>query len=229
MNDRFLKLSDVQEMLGVSRSTVWRWTAEQGLKVVRVGGVTRIEVRGCDSLPAHLAMAVPAFFTGLLYDARALDQAIELLSPLTLDVVERDRPALIRQGLDACLDVQVSELPLDPLDVGVSERLLCVGGEQLLPIGWSVAGPDYFPTALLYSSCAAARLCAGSALFKATLETALASLDARSRRIIEARWLREKDSATLHELAAEFKVSAERIRQIEAKALAKMKDVMAAA
>jgi RNA polymerase sigma-32 factor len=61
------------------------------------------------------------------------------------------------------------------------------------------------------------------------LEAALASLDARSRRIIEARWLREKDSATLHELAAEFKVSAERIRQIEAKALTKMKDVIAAA
>jgi RNA polymerase sigma-32 factor len=61
------------------------------------------------------------------------------------------------------------------------------------------------------------------------LESALASLDARSRRIIETRWLREKDSATLHELAAEFKVSAERIRQIEAKALAKMKDVIAAA
>jgi len=61
------------------------------------------------------------------------------------------------------------------------------------------------------------------------LEAGLASLDARSRRIIEARWLREKDSATLHELAAEFKVSAERIRQIEAKALAKMKDVIAAA
>jgi RNA polymerase sigma-32 factor len=61
------------------------------------------------------------------------------------------------------------------------------------------------------------------------LETALASLDARSRRIIESRWLREKDSATLHELAAEFKVSAERIRQIEAKALAKMKHVIAAA
>jgi RNA polymerase sigma-32 factor len=61
------------------------------------------------------------------------------------------------------------------------------------------------------------------------LEVALASLDARSRRIIEARWLREKDPATLHELAAEFKVSAERIRQIEAKALGKMKSVIAAA
>ena len=55
------------------------------------------------------------------------------------------------------------------------------------------------------------------------LESALGSLDQRSRRIIEARWLREKDSATLHELAAEFGVSSERIRQIEAKALEKMK------
>jgi len=60
------------------------------------------------------------------------------------------------------------------------------------------------------------------------LEAALANLDPRSRRIIEARWLREKDSATLHDLAQEFKVSAERIRQIEVKALAKMKGVIAA-
>jgi RNA polymerase sigma-32 factor len=60
------------------------------------------------------------------------------------------------------------------------------------------------------------------------LKHALDSLDPRSRRIIEARWLREKDSATLHELAAEFKVSAERIRQLEQKALTKMKAVMGA-
>jgi RNA polymerase sigma-32 factor len=58
------------------------------------------------------------------------------------------------------------------------------------------------------------------------LERALAALDARSRRIIETRWLREKDAATLHDLAAEFKVSAERIRQIEAKALEKMRKAM---
>jgi RNA polymerase sigma-32 factor len=61
------------------------------------------------------------------------------------------------------------------------------------------------------------------------LQSALASLDARSRRIIEARWLREKDTATLHDLADEFKVSAERIRQIEAKALQKMKGALAPA
>ena len=61
------------------------------------------------------------------------------------------------------------------------------------------------------------------------LEQAMASLDARSRRIIESRWLREKDQATLHDLAAEFGVSAERIRQIEVKAMQKMRGVMGAA
>ena len=60
----------------------------------------------------------------------------------------------------------------------------------------------------------------------AGLESALESLDARSRRIIETRWLREKDPLTLHDLAAEFKVSAERIRQLEAKALDRMKKAM---
>jgi RNA polymerase sigma-32 factor len=62
----------------------------------------------------------------------------------------------------------------------------------------------------------------------AGLEAALRTLDARSRRIVEARWLREKDPATLHDLAAEFRVSAERIRQIEAKALEKMRKALPA-
>ena len=62
----------------------------------------------------------------------------------------------------------------------------------------------------------------------AALKQALGALDPRSRRIVETRWLKEKDPATLHELAAEFKVSAERIRQIEAKAMEKMKKFMLA-
>jgi len=61
------------------------------------------------------------------------------------------------------------------------------------------------------------------------LESALAVLDPRSRRIIQARWLKEKDTATLHDLAAEFKVSAERIRQLEAKALQKMRKALPSA
>ena len=62
------------------------------------------------------------------------------------------------------------------------------------------------------------------------LKNALAGLDERSRRIVEARWLCEEGSAaTLHDLAAEFKVSAERIRQIEQKAMSEMHATLAQA
>ena len=60
------------------------------------------------------------------------------------------------------------------------------------------------------------------------LHQALAMLDERSRAIVQRRWLTEGDSATLHELAAEYGVSAERIRQIEAKAMQKMRSQLAA-
>lgn len=60
------------------------------------------------------------------------------------------------------------------------------------------------------------------------LESALAKLDPRSRHIIESRWLKNDDGsgATLHELADEYGVSAERIRQIESAALKKMKTAL---
>lgn len=60
------------------------------------------------------------------------------------------------------------------------------------------------------------------------LESALAKLDPRSRHIIESRWLQDDDGngATLHELASEYGVSAERIRQIESAALKKMKGAL---
>jgi RNA polymerase sigma-32 factor len=60
------------------------------------------------------------------------------------------------------------------------------------------------------------------------LRLALAKLDGRSREVIEARWLREDDKATLQELADQYGVSAERIRQIESKALKTMRSQMAA-
>jgi RNA polymerase sigma-32 factor len=62
------------------------------------------------------------------------------------------------------------------------------------------------------------------------IATALASLDARSRRIVEERWLKVNDDGsgglTLHDLADEFGVSAERIRQIEVAAMKKMKSAL---
>lgn len=55
------------------------------------------------------------------------------------------------------------------------------------------------------------------------LDNAIAGLDPRSRRIVQARWLQDDRGATLHELADEFGVSAERIRQIESAAFKKLR------
>jgi RNA polymerase sigma-32 factor len=62
------------------------------------------------------------------------------------------------------------------------------------------------------------------------ISTALAVLDERSRRIVQERWLKVNDDSsggmTLHELAADYGVSAERIRQIEVAALKKMRKAL---
>ncbi|HLU00259.1 MAG TPA: RNA polymerase sigma factor RpoH [Burkholderiaceae bacterium] len=55
------------------------------------------------------------------------------------------------------------------------------------------------------------------------LEKALESLDPRSRHIVQARWLQDEGGATLTELAAEYGISAERVRQIEAAAFKKLR------
>jgi RNA polymerase sigma-32 factor len=91
--------------------------------------------------------------------------------------------------------------------------------EAYAPVNYLAADRDSEPLRLLAAKEFEEHRAAG-------LESALKSLDPRSRRIVEARWLREKDAATLHDLAAEFKVSAERIRQIEAKALDKMRKAL---
>jgi len=57
------------------------------------------------------------------------------------------------------------------------------------------------------------------------LETAMEKLDDRSRTILQRRWLSD-DKATLHDLAAEYGVSAERIRQLEKNAMNKVKNMM---
>ena len=93
--------------------------------------------------------------------------------------------------------------------------------EAYAPANYLAADHDAEPLRMLEAKESEERRAAG-------LDEALKSLDARSRRIVEARWLREKDAATLHDLAAEFKVSAERIRQIEAKALEKMRKALPA-
>lgn len=95
--------------------------------------------------------------------------------------------------------------------------------ESFAPINW-LSDDRYEPSQVLDKK-------AHDELQGPGIERALASLDARSRRIISARWLNVSDdgsgASTLHELAAELNVSAERIRQIEAAALKKMKLALA--
>ena len=93
--------------------------------------------------------------------------------------------------------------------------------EAYAPVNYLAAERDAEPLQILEAKQSEEMKTAG-------LESALTSLDPRSRRIIEARWLREKDALTLHDLAAEFSVSAERIRQIEVKALEKMRKALPA-
>ena len=92
--------------------------------------------------------------------------------------------------------------------------------DSITPIAY-LADPDDEPATVLERNETAANRSEG-------LRSAMSKLDDRSRRIIEARWLREDDTAlTLQELANEYGVSAERIRQIESKALKTMRTQMA--
>ena len=97
-------------------------------------------------------------------------------------------------------------------------------GEQAFgPIAY-LADAAHEPTAMIESR-------QRDALASDGIATALIGLDDRSRRIVEERWLNVNDDGsggmTLHELAAEYGVSAERIRQIEVAAMKKMKKSLA--
>jgi RNA polymerase sigma-32 factor len=127
------------------------------------------------------------------------------------------------------------ELNVKPEEVLEMETRLS-GGDVLLDPAPSEDGEDAFgPIAYLTDSShepvAMLEARQRDHLASDGIATALAHLDARSRRIVEERWLKVNDDnsggMTLHELAAEYGVSAERIRQIEAAAMKKMKAALA--
>jgi RNA polymerase sigma-32 factor len=92
------------------------------------------------------------------------------------------------------------------------------GEEAFTPIAY-LSDPEAEPSRILER--AAAERLAGSGLSEA-----LCQLDPRSQRIVQARWLNEENPSTLHELAAEFGISAERVRQIENKAILKLRQAL---
>jgi RNA polymerase sigma-32 factor len=149
----------------------------------------------------------------LFFNLRSMKQGLGTLGAEEVRSVARELGVKPEEVVEMETRLGGQDMALEP--AGDDER------EQFAPIAYLTAD-NAEPAALLEAE-------QNSRLRGEGLEKALASLDPRSRRIIEARWLTEKEALTLHDLAAEFGVSAERIRQIEAKALGKMKTLIAAA
>jgi len=143
----------------------------------------------------------------LFFNLRSLKQGLEPLHP--------------QQVAEIAQQLNVSEHDVVDMEARFAGHELALEGngsdeeEAYAPIQYLADTVAHEPSQILESNQALQQQTTG-------LANALASLDERSRRIVEARWLREDDAATLHELAAEFNVSAERIRQIEQKAMSKM-------
>jgi len=137
---------------------------------------------------------------------------------------------------DGEVDVVARDLKVKPEEVREMETRLS-GGDVVLDPSPGDDGEDSFgpiayladathePTAMIESA-------QRDVLATEGIATAMSELDERSRRIVTERWLKVNDDGsggmTLHELAAEYGVSAERVRQIEVAAMKKMRKALAA-
>ena len=164
----------------------------------------------------------------LFFNLRSMKQGFKT-EDAEQDVTYRDNLS------DAQVDVVARELNVKPEEVREMETRLA-GGDVLLdpspsddgdhafgPIAY-LSDANHEPTAMIESA-------QRDILATEGIANALKSLDERSRRIVTERWLNVRDDGsggmTLHELASEYGVSAERIRQIEVSAMKKMKTALA--
>jgi len=153
----------------------------------------------------------------LFFNLRSMKQSLGTMSPDEIEGVARELNVKPQE-------VSEMETRLSGGDIALEGRIED-GEEEFAPIAY-LADEDSEPTSILQRK-------QHDLLQTEGVREAIEALDPRSRRIIEARWLNEDSAgrvgtATLHDLAAEFGVSAERIRQIEAKALQKMRMTLAA-
>jgi RNA polymerase sigma-32 factor len=148
----------------------------------------------------------------LFFNLRSLKQSLNALTIEQADAMARELNVSRKDVLEMETRMSGHDVSIDPT---VDD-----GEESYSPLAY-LASPDENPAQLLERE-------QTEHLRHTGLVTALENLDERSRHIIKARWLTEGETSTLHELAAEYGVSAERIRQIEARALQKMRDVIPA-
>jgi len=148
----------------------------------------------------------------LFFNLRGMKKSSATLSPDDARAIAKDLGVKPEEVVEMETRLSGRDIALDPQADD--------DGAPAAPIDWLTDREDE-PAQILVRAETARNRSTG-------LTRALAKLDDRSRRIIEARWLREDDPATLQDLATEYGVSAERIRQIESKAIKSMKSQMTA-
>lgn len=148
----------------------------------------------------------------LFFNLRSMRSSLSALTPKEAQEIAND--------LDVKLsDVLEMEQRMTGHDVGLMAENNDDDDHAFAPIDW-LSDTHNEPSEQLAQK-------ANIALQTEGLQQALSQLDERSRRIVETRWLQDDGGLTLHELAAEYGVSAERIRQIEARAMQKLREFLA--
>jgi len=146
----------------------------------------------------------------LFFNLRSMKSSLDSLSNKEIHQISEELNVKVSDVTEMETRLSGSDLTLDPL--GDNEE------DDYSPISY-LQSANLEPSAVLEQK-------QMGLVQKEGLAAALANLDDRSRAIIEARWLNGDDQSTLHELAAQYGISAERIRQIEAQAMKKMKVAM---
>ncbi len=151
----------------------------------------------------------------LFFNLRSLKKGLEPLKPQQISEIAQQLNVSEHDVVDMEARFSGHEIALEPSESD--------DDESYAPINYLADNAEHEPSQILETA-------QHEQLQTTGLANALATLDDRSRRIVEARWLCDEGSAaTLHDLATEFKVSAERIRQIEQKAMGKMQMSLAQA
>ncbi|OIR06806.1 RNA polymerase sigma factor RpoH [mine drainage metagenome] len=150
----------------------------------------------------------------LFFNLRSLKQSLSTLGPDEVHAMAKQLSVKPEEVIEMETRLSGQDISLEPIGDDEDERYA--------PIAYLASDVSCEPTAVLERN-------EYDRLQGEGLHAALDSLDPRSRTIVTRRWLAEEgEAATLHELAAEYGVSAERIRQIEAKALQHMRGALAA-
>lgn len=145
----------------------------------------------------------------LFFNLRSMKQGFDTLNPDEVNRIARELKVKPEEVIEM-------EYRLNGQEISLDSQLDDDGEESFSPIAYLEAETPE-PSEFLANQ-------QSEQLQSVGLSKALESLDDRSRRVLEARWLNENANSTLHDLADEFGVSAERIRQIEQKAMQKIKN-----